>query len=221
MLKKVFYLNSLLVLLAIPLIVFAHSGRTDSSGCHTNRKTGDYHCHGAPKEEIKEVRIEARASANLEARTDAPTSQSATQIAEQRIVIEEKFIVGKVVDGDTIKLTNGQTVRYIGIDTPETVHPAKPVQCFGKEASSKNKELVEGKEVRLEKDISETDRYGRLLKYVYVGDIFINDYLVRNGYAYASSYPPDVKYQSQFLEAQKEARENQRGLWANCENNKK
>ena len=73
---------------------------------------------------------------------------------------EELFRVAHVVDGDTIKLESGEVVRYIGIDTPETVDPRKPVQCFGKEASEKNKELVEGKEVRLVKDTSETDKYG-------------------------------------------------------------
>lgn len=121
--------------------------------------------------------------------------------------------VTRVIDGDTIEIEGDQRIRYIGIDTPETVDPRKPVQCFGKEASNKNKELVEGKEVKLEKDISETDKYGRLLRYVYVGDIFINDYLVRQGYAHASSYPPDIKYQDQFNQAQNEARNNNKGLW--------
>lgn len=126
------------------------------------------------------------------------------------------FKVVKVVDGDTIKLENGEAVRYIGIDTPETVHPSKPIQCFGKEASDKNKELVEGKVVKLEKDITDRDKYGRLLFYVWVGDLFVNDYLVRQGYAYAYTYPPDVKYNEQFVQAQREAKENSRGLWAGC-----
>lgn len=127
--------------------------------------------------------------------------------------------VARVIDGDTIKLESGETVRYIGIDTPETVDPRRPVGCFGKEASAKNKELVLGKEVRLVKDISETDKYQRLLRYVYAGDIFVNEYLVREGYARASSYPPDVKYQDLFRDAEREAREAKRGLWADgvCE----
>jgi len=123
----------------------------------------------------------------------------------------------RVIDGDTIEIEGGKKVRYLGIDTPETVDPRKPVQCFGIEASNANKKLVLGKRVKLEKDISETDKYGRLLRYVYVDDIFVNDYLVRNGYAYAVTFPPDVKYQQQFLEAQKEARENKRGLWSACQ----
>lgn len=127
-----------------------------------------------------------------------------------------KAKVTQVIDGDTIQIEDGQKVRYIGIDTPETVHPSEPVQCFGKQASEKNKELVGGKIVYLEKDVSETDKYGRLLRYVWVGDIFVNDYLVRQGYAQSSTYPPDVKYQDQFLQAQREARENNRGLWGSC-----
>ena len=126
------------------------------------------------------------------------------------------FKVIKVIDGDTIKLENSEVVRYIGIDTPETVHPSEPVQCFGKEASDKNKELVEGKMVKLEKDITDRDKYGRLLRYVWVDDLFVNDELVRQGYAYAYTYPPDVKYTEQFVQAQQEARENNRGLWAGC-----
>ncbi|MBI3335237.1 MAG: thermonuclease family protein [Candidatus Portnoybacteria bacterium] len=78
--------------------------------------------------------------------------------------------VARVIDGDTIELENGQRVRYIGIDTPETSDPRKPIQCFGIEAAKKNQELVEGKMVRLEKDVSERDRYARLLRYVYAGD---------------------------------------------------
>ena len=121
--------------------------------------------------------------------------------------------VTNVVDGDTIKIETGEVVRYIGIDTPETVAPNKPVQCFGKEASAKNNELVEGKTVELSKDVSEKDRYGRLLRYVWIGETMINEQLVREGYARVSTYPPDVKYQDRFLAAEKEAREKNAGLW--------
>jgi len=104
-------------------------------------------------------------------------------------------------------------VRYIGIDTPENVHPSKQVQCYGKEASEKNTELVEGKVVELEKDVSERDKYGRLLRYIWLGDMLINEILVREGYAQSSSYPPDVKYQDRFVAAQSVARSEQKGLW--------
>lgn len=122
----------------------------------------------------------------------------------------------RVIDGDTIELENGERVRYIGIDTPETVDPRKPVQCFGVEASKKNKELVEGKSVRLEKDITNRDKYNRLLRYVWVGDTLVNLELVKQGFAQSYSYPPDIKYQDQFVAAQKEAREAKGGLWGAC-----
>jgi len=122
-----------------------------------------------------------------------------------------------IIDGDTIEVSiEGQTftIRYIGIDTPETRHPDKPVEPFGPEATAKNEEFVGGKIVGLEKDVSETDRYGRLLRYVYVGDLMVNAELVRLGYAQVSTYPPDVKYQDIFLLLQQEAREAERGLWS-------
>lgn len=122
--------------------------------------------------------------------------------------------VGRVIDGDTIRLTDGRTVRYIGIDAPETVDPKRSVQCFGKEASAEDRRLVEGKEVRIVKDVSETDRYGRLLRYVYEGDTFVNEALVRGGFARAEAYPPDVRYRDLFGEAEHDAKTNHRGLWA-------
>ena len=124
--------------------------------------------------------------------------------------------VKRVVDGDTIELENGQKVRYIGINTPETVDPRKPVECFGREASEENKKLVAGKNVRLVKDVSETDKYGRLLRYVYLDDIFVNDHLVKNGFAQVSTYPPDVKYKNMFLESQRQAKIANAGLWKSC-----
>lgn len=130
---------------------------------------------------------------------------------------ENEYLVTRVIDGDTIEIEGGQRIRYIGIDTPETVDPSSPTQCYGIEASNKNTELVENKYVRLEKDVSETDRYGRLLRYVWVGDVFVNESLVREGYAYSSSYPPDIKYQELFRSAESEARENGRGLWGTCD----
>lgn len=124
--------------------------------------------------------------------------------------------VMRVVDGDTIEIEGGQKVRYIGMDTPETVDPRKPVQCFGEEASIRNKELVEGKEVSLEKDVSETDKYGRLLRYVWIGDQMINEELVTEGYARLDTVPPDVKYSIRLQTAEKEARIKDIGLWKLC-----
>ncbi|MCX6725780.1 MAG: thermonuclease family protein [Candidatus Shapirobacteria bacterium] len=123
------------------------------------------------------------------------------------------FKVTRVIDGDTIEIENGQKVRYIGINTPE-MDDKDPVKlCLAKIATLENKKLVEGKEVKLEKDISETDKYDRLLRYVYIGEIFVNDYLVRQGFAQISTYPPDVKFKEQFKKAEQEAQDNNRGLW--------
>lgn len=153
--------------------------------------------------------------------TTIPTIQEKpTLLSSER----QKVQVERVIDGDTIEILGGLRVRYIGIDTPETVDPRKAAQCFGREAAEKNRELIEGRTIEMEKDVSETDKYGRLLRYIYfpstgsgqAGDIFINDFLVRQGFARASTYPPDIKYQEQFRQAEKEARENNRGLWAVC-----
>ena len=118
----------------------------------------------------------------------------------------------RVIDGDTIevRLTDGQVrkVRYIGIDTPERS------EDLYTEATRANAGLVDGKEVSLVKDVSETDRYGRLLRYVYVGETFINAELVRQGYAAAATYPPDVAYAGYFVKLAAEAREKGVGLWS-------
>ena len=147
------------------------------------------------------------------------SAQSSSDTSNQNLNQQSNlFLVTKVIDGDTIEIEGGKRVRYIGIDTPETVHPSKPVECYGKEASNKNLELVLNKRVKLEKDVSETDKYGRLLRYVYIGDIFVNDYLVREGFAKASTYPPDVKHNEKFLQSQKFAIDNDKGLWSSaCE----
>jgi len=117
----------------------------------------------------------------------------------------------RVIDGDTIEIKDEAgkifKVRYIGIDTPEKGDP------YYKEATDANSSLVLNKQLRLEKDVSETDKYGRLLRYIYAGDLFVNAYLVEEGYAQVSTYPPDVKYANYFLELQQEARENGKGLW--------
>lgn len=130
-------------------------------------------------------------------------------------------LVTKVVDGDTIELENSQTVRLIGIDTPETVDPRRPVGCFGKEAKKETASLLNGKAVILQKDVSETDKYGRLLRYVFLpldnGDIvFVNKYLLLQGFAKALTYPPDVKFSEEFRQAEQDARINKKGLWDRC-----
>lgn len=127
------------------------------------------------------------------------------------------YDVVRVIDGDTIQIEGGESVRYLGIDTPEVAHPTKGLECYGPEATEKNRELVEGEQVRLEKDVTDRDKYGRLLRYVYVDGLFVNGELVRLGYAYSSWYPPDIKYQMLLTDLERVAREDGRGLWAACQ----
>lgn len=127
-------------------------------------------------------------------------------------VSDNTAVVKRVIDGDTVELESGSRVRYIGIDTPEF----NPTECYAEQAKIKNRELVEGKEVRLEKDVSNTDKYDRLLRYVWINDTMINELLVREGYAHSSTYPPDVKYQDRFREAERLAREEERSLWGDA-----
>ena len=139
------------------------------------------------------------------------------QIVIRHTQATESAMVKRVVDGDTIELTDGRIVRYIGIDTPETKHPTKGVECFGQAAADFNRQLVEGKTVVLEKDVSSTDRYGRLLRYVWLDTQLINWRLVAEGYALASAYPPDIAHQIDFNQAADLARVNSFGLWGVCQ----
>jgi micrococcal nuclease len=128
----------------------------------------------------------------------------------------------RIVDGDTIRVAlpaGEEAVRYIGIDTPESVKPGSPVECFAKRASAFNARLVEGQRVRLVYDVERRDRYGRLLAYVYrAGDgLFVNAELVRRGYATVATFPPNVAHEREFRRLARRARLSGRGLWAECE----
>ena len=127
--------------------------------------------------------------------------------------LPSQSLVVEITDGDTFKVATGEKVRMIGMDTPELHHPTKGVQCFGEEAKEKTEQLLLNKIVQLEKDVSETDQYGRLLRYVYLGDELINKTLVSEGFAHAATFPPDVAFQTEMQEAEEEARKLERGLW--------
>ena len=132
----------------------------------------------------------------------------------------ETYEVKKVDDGDTLQIFRygrSEKVRFIGIDTPETVDPRKPVQCFGKEASAKTKQLLTGKTIRIEFDpvVGERDKYDRLLAYVWLGNELINLTLLREGYAHEYTYRSQAyKYQSDFKQAEAGARQSEVGLWS-------
>ncbi|MCA9383412.1 thermonuclease family protein [Candidatus Dojkabacteria bacterium] len=135
--------------------------------------------------------------------------------------VYEDYYVSKIVDGDTIKVIidgEEQTVRLIGVDTPETVHPNKDVECYGLEASDFTKSLLTNKIVELEFDESQgqTDRYGRLLAYVYRADdhLFVNRELIKQGYAYEYTYNTPYKYQTEFQQDQEIASASKIGLWS-------
>lgn len=122
-----------------------------------------------------------------------------------------------VVDGDTIHVQCGarvEKVRYIGMDAPEIHHPLWGAEPGGREAAALNRRLVGGRHVRLELDVRARDQYGRLLAYVWAGDLMVNAELVRLGYAQVMTVPPNVRYQALFLKLQREARAAGRGLWA-------
>lgn len=142
----------------------------------------------------------------------------------------EEATVERVVDGDTIvveimgrsdgpgagfaEIGEEYRLRLIGIDTPESVKLNSPIECFGKEASAAATALLEGQVVRLVKDVEETDRYDRLLRYVYIEGEMANARLVANGYASAYTYPPNIRWSETFVQLEREARSNDRGLWS-------
>jgi len=163
----------------------------------------------------------------LEGNSTSTTQESGTNIITTTTDIKSTtknktglFSVFSVVDGDTIKVNiDGkiETLRLIGIDTPETVDPRKVVQCFGKEASDKAKGILSGKKVRLEADSTqgEYDKYNRLLRYVFLEDgTNFNKLMISEGYAHEYTYDLPYKYQAGFKRAEKEAREAKKGLWA-------
>jgi micrococcal nuclease len=127
----------------------------------------------------------------------------------------------RVVDGDTIKvqLAGGRVerVRYIGIDTPESVKPGTPVQCYAEKASHFNERLVDGQPVTLRLDAEQRDRYGRLLAYVYTGHTFVNRVLVARGYARTLTIPPNVAHADEFARLAHHAEAEGIGLWRACE----
>ena len=146
---------------------------------------------------------------------NAVTTSSLTPTVQSNL-----YPVSSVIDGDTIQIIidgKKETLRLIGIDTPETVDPRKPVQCFGKEASAKAKSLLFGKSIRLEADPTqgERDKYQRLLRYVFLEDgTNFNKLMISEGYAYEYTYNIPYKYQSVFKQAQREAETSKIGLWA-------
>ena len=132
--------------------------------------------------------------------------------------LPREAVVARVIDGDTIELLDGRLVRYIGIDTPEVRRREgdrwiKDPEPFGEAATEANRRLVEGKRIRIEYDVQRRDRHGRLLAYVFVGDVMANAKLLEEGYAQLLTIPPNLKYVEEFRRLADEARAHRRGLW--------
>jgi endonuclease YncB( thermonuclease family) len=142
-----------------------------------------------------------------------PVSGSAAQEGlPQPVSPPQRHRVLRTTDGDSLVLENGERVRLIGVDTPETRHPELPVQRFAKEASEFSKKTAEGKDVELEFGPELRDKYGRLLAYVWIGDLLLNRALIRRGYGYAMTRFPHQRMED-FLQAEKEARDRRYGMW--------
>lgn len=154
-------------------------------------------------------------SGSIEILEPDPASPDQQDLEQTRSLESEEAIVTRVIDGDTVEINTGQKVRYIGIDTPEDPR-SKNAECFALNSYMKNKELVMGKKIRMEKDVSETDRYQRLLRYVYVDDLFVNLEMVSSGYAVAQEYPPDTKHAYVLSRAESAAKLENRGIWRYC-----
>lgn len=166
------------------------------------------------------ARPPARPGATVRPAAAAPEPTAEPPLGSIPTGRREEARVTRVVDGDTIQVAIAGRlfkVRYIGVDTPETVRPGTAAQWMGREASAANARLVQGRTVVLEKDVSQTDRYGRLLRYVWLREgntwTLVNLILVATGFAHAVTYPPDVKYTRVFLAAQQKARDASLGLW--------
>lgn len=213
-------------LLAAATCAGAHPGGLDASGGHYNRKTGEYHSHRAtgssstratPRRTPTAPRATYQPhapvySAGSSATWQTPVAQPAPRPNAANAVTSTVCV--RVVDGDTIVLASGETVRLIGVDTPETVDPRKPVQHFGAEASAFTKRVAEGTTITLEFDQQRTDRYGRYLAYVYLPDgLCLNELIIIQGFGTAyTNYP--FRYMEHFRACERYAREQGRGLWA-------
>jgi len=148
------------------------------------------------------------------------------------VPVSEKAFAARVVDGDTVKLSDGRRIRLIGVDTPElhysdkllrdsnrTHKDVKEIQAMGERAAAFTRQLCEGKPVKLESDVRKLDKYGRSLAYIYLEDgTFVNAKIIEEGYAQVMTIPPNVKYADYFLKLQRQARDARKGLWAITDN---
>ncbi|MBQ3402282.1 MAG: thermonuclease family protein [Synergistaceae bacterium] len=207
--RKLRFILAIVLVLAMALAASAHPGKLDKNGGHYDHETGEYHYHKGP---------------------------NALESLELRRNTVYKAKVERVVDGDTMIVSflfddgskyQKERVRFLGVDTPETVHPNKPVQYYGKEASNFTKSQLEGATVWLQTDVSVKDRYDRMLAYVWLKEpatqelddeaairqYMFNAKLLLGGYAQLMTIQPNSRYANLFVHFQREARQEKKGLW--------
>lgn len=218
MLRKILIVFSLVLVSGVLFYDSAHthSGRTDANGGHYNRKTGGYHYHNSG-------RSRTRPSINqtiprIDPSTNAGTRTSLMSYPTEFFLGDTTYQVTRIVDGDTVEIQyDGRptSIVLIGVDTPETVHPQKPVEAFGEEASAFARNLLLGESVYLRFDTNRTDRYGRLLAYLYRAPdgLFVNLEIVRQGYGKVYTTSP-FKHKALFQYYGEQAQNAGRGLWS-------
>ena len=189
---------------------YTHSGRTDANGGHYNRKTGTYHYHNGG-------RSRTRLNTTPTIRPNAGTGISLMSYPSEVFFGDTAYEVTRIIDGDTVEIRyDGKptSVVLIGVDTPETVHPQKPVEAFGKEATAFTRNLLLGESVYLRFDGDRTDKYGRLLAYLYRAPdgLFVNLEVVRQGYGSVYTVFP-FKHKALFQHYGRQAQNAGRGLW--------
>lgn len=208
-----------LLLLVFASVALGHPGGLDANGGHTNRKTGEYHYHRGPN--AGQSKGTTSTAAQQPTKKASPVDLRANAMYYVRVT--------RVVDGDTLEVAfDGGTkekVRLIGVDTPETVHPKKPVQHYGKEASAFTKKSLTNAKVWLQMDVGPRDRYQRVLAYVWtekpvnvdseaeIRAKMFNARLLLEGYGQTMTIQPNSRYAELFVRLQREAREEQKGLW--------
>ena len=208
--RKFIFALAVVLILVLASMSFAHPGKLDANGGHVDKETGEYHYHKGP---------------------------NALQSLEIRRNTVYKAKIERVVDGDTAIISfifdDGskylkERVRFIGVNTPETVHPNKPVEYYGKEASNFTKKELTDQTVWLQTDVEVKDRYGRMLAYVWlkeptreeldseetIREYMFNAKLLLDGYAQLMTVQPNSRYSNLFVHFQREARQESRGLWS-------
>ena len=207
MLKRIFV--AAILILALASVSFAHPGKLDANGGHYDKETGEYHYHKGPN-----------ALQSLEIRRN-----TVYKAKVERVVDGDTMIVSFVFDDGSKYLK--ERVRFLGVNTPETVHPNKPVEYYGKEASNFTKSELTDKTLWLQTDVEVKDRYGRMLAYVWlkepskkdlddeeaIRENMFNAKLLLDGYAQLMTVQPNSRYSNLFVHFQREARQENKGLW--------